>query len=141
MNFSKLLSSRQSLLRQARLANLAFSYFTVCRLAKRVAMAGLTNQVRLRATTAGEEIIPASLTAISGNQSVIEEHFSDEDVLQLADSVEFALEAPFVEVEFALDELVSTFAVPLRVALEQAGVALDEPSEIEDQTPPQCRDE
>ena len=107
MNFSKLLSSRQSILRQAHLANLAFSYFTISRLADRAAKAGLSQRVRLRATSVGEETIPASLTALTGSQSVIEEHFSDEDVLQLADSMEFALEGPFVEVEFTLDDSVS----------------------------------
>lgn len=140
MNFSKLLSSRQSILRQAHLANLAFSYFTISRLADRAAKAGLSQRVRLRATSVGEETIPASLTALTGSQSVIEEHFSDEDVLQLADSMEFALEGPFVEVEFTLDDFVS-YAIPLRAALERNGVALDGPPQIQDNAPPQRRDE
>jgi hypothetical protein len=141
MNFSKLLSSRQSILRQAHLANLAFSYFTICRLADRAAKAGLTHRVKLRATNVGEEIVPASLIALSGNQSVIEEHFSDEDVLQLADSIEFAMEGPFAEVEFNFDDLVTAYAISLRVALERNGVALDEPTEMQDNAPPQRRDE
>jgi hypothetical protein len=139
MNFSKLLSSRHSLLRQAHLANLAHSYFTISRLGDRVTNARLTGRVRLRPTSVGEDVVPASLTALSGNQSVIEEHFSDEDVLQLVDSIEFAIESSFTEIDFELDELATTYAPPLREALGCAGVILDEPSMIENNVPPPDR--
>ena len=140
MNFSKLLSSRQSLLRQAHLANLAYSYFTIRRLGDRVTNARLHGRVRLRPTSVGDDVVPASLTALSGNQSVIEEHFSDDDVLQLVDSIEFALESSFGELEFELDELAATYAPPLREALVCAGVVLDDPM-IENNAPPSRRDE
>jgi hypothetical protein len=135
MNISKLLSSRKALLRQAHLANLAFSYFTIRRLAERVTNARLQGRVRLKPTITGEEICPASLTAIDGSQSVIEEHFSDEDILQLADAVEFAFEGPFLEAEFPLQELAEKFATPLRRSLDRAGVTLDEPEMIENEAP------
>jgi len=135
MNISKLLSSRKALLRQAHLANLAFSYFTIRRLAERVTHARLQGRVRLKATVTGEEIIPASLTALDGSQSVIEEHFSDEDILQLADSVEFAFEGPFLEAEFPLQELTEKFASPLLRALDRAGVHIDQTEMIENDAP------
>jgi hypothetical protein len=135
MNFSKLLSSRQSLLRQAHLANLAYSYFTIRRLGDRVTNARLTGRVRLRPTSVSEDVTPASLTALAGNQSVLEEHFSDDDILQLVDSIEFALETTFSELDFEIDELASTYAPRLREALVCAGVVLDDPM-IENHTPP-----
>ncbi len=140
MNFSKLLSSRQSLLRQAHLANLAHSYYTIRRLGDRVANARLSGRVRLRPITVGDDPQPATLTALTGNQSVIDEHFSDEDVLQLVDSLEFALESNFSELEFELDEMAATYAPPLLEALLCAGVVLDDPL-IENNAPPTRREE
>jgi hypothetical protein len=137
MKISKLLSSRQALLHQAHLANLAYSYSTLRRLADRVAKARLCGAVRLRATSvdADDETSPAALIALEGSQSVIEEHFTDEDVLQLADAIEFALESDFAEVEFALDELGERFAAPLRRTLDLAGIIIDQPEMIADNTP------
>jgi hypothetical protein len=134
MNISKLLSSRQTLLRQAHLANLAYSYFTLRRLGERVIRAGLQGRVQLRAATVGEDFIPATLVALDGSQSVIEEHFLDEDVLQLADSMEFALEGPFGEVEFLLEDLATKYAAPLREALDRAGVVIDAGEMIGDES-------
>jgi hypothetical protein len=134
MNFSKLLSSRKALLRQAYLANLAFSFSTIRRLAERVGHARLGTRVLLRPTSLTDEIRPASLAALDGNQSVIEEHFSDEDILQLADAIEFALEGPFAEIEIKLDELALKYAAPLRAALDRAGIVVDESETVEGQT-------
>ena len=134
MNFSKLLSSRQTLLRQAHLANLAHSYFTIRRLADRVTNANLRGLVRLRPTTVGDEACAASLAALEGNQSVIEEHFTVEDILELADSMEFAVDGSFAEIEFRLDELGVKFGASLRVALDRAGVVIDQGDAVEGQT-------
>ena len=134
MNFSKLLSSRQTLLRQAHLANLAHSYFTIRRLAERVTNAHLRGLVRLRPTVVGDDACAASLTALEGNQSVIEEHFTIEDILDLADSMEFALDGPFAEVEFQLDELGVRYGASLRTALDRAGVVIDQGDAVEGQT-------
>jgi hypothetical protein len=131
MNFSELLSSRKALLRQAYLANMAFSYFTIRRLAERAGHARLAVRVLLRPTRVTDEIRPASLTALDGNQSVVEEHFCDEDVLQLADAIEFALESPFIEIEIKLDELALKYAAPLRAALDRAGVVVDKGETVE----------
>ena len=133
MNFSKLLSSRQTLLRQAHLANLAHSYFTIRRLAERVTNAHLRGLVRLRPTVVGDDACAASLTALEGNQSVIEEHFTIEDILELADSMEFALDGPYAEVEFQLDELGVRYGASLRVALDRAGVVIDQGDAVEGQ--------
>ena len=67
----------------------------------------------------------AALTALEGNQSVIEEHFSDEDIMDLADAVAFAIEGEFEEITFRLDEMTEAFVNPLRLILNQAGITID----------------
>jgi hypothetical protein len=125
MKLSKLLASRQSILRQAHLANLGQAYFTLRQLGDRVASARLCGRVRLQPADPREERYAAALTALTGSQARIEEHFSDEELMLLADAVALAIEAEFAEIEFNLEELDARFAAPLRVALEHAGVILD----------------
>ena len=141
MNISDLLKNRQSLLRQAHLANLAFSYTTLRRFAERVSNARLTGRVRLRPADDDEEITPATLTALEGNQSVIEEHFTDEEINQLADSIAFSLETSFNEIEFHIEQLAEKFAAALRAELTECGVALDHEEMIQDNTPEIIDDE
>ena len=59
------------------------------------------------------------------NQSVIEEHFSDEDVMELADVLAFITGNDAIEITFDLDDLSDIFLVPLRVELEREGVTID----------------
>jgi hypothetical protein len=125
MNLSKLLSTRQTLLRQAHLANLAHSYVTLSKLADRIENANLRGVVRLQAADAREERFCASLTALENSQAVIEEHFDDADLLRLADGIAFAREADFAELEFHLEDLRDKYVAPLRTALERAGVKVD----------------
>ncbi|MGC4071682.1 MAG: hypothetical protein QM760_04065 [Nibricoccus sp.] len=134
MNFSELLKSRQSLLRQAHLANLAFSYATLRRLGDHVEKARLQGRVRLRPADEEEDATPASLTALDGSQAVIEEHFSDEDIYHLADSIAFALETPFSEIELRLEDIGDKFGGALRNELDEAGVVMDH-SEIMENNP------
>ena len=69
--------------------------------------------------------ILSTLTALEGSQSVIEEHFGDQELIELADAMTFATEADFSELDFRLEELGEKFIEPLRQTLESAGVALD----------------
>jgi len=125
MKLSQLLATRQIINRHANLANTAFAYVTLKRLADRVALAGLQGKVRLRQADTAEEIYWASLQALTGSQAVIEEHFDDEDVMDLADAVAYALEGDFTAIEFSLESMEGRFVEPLRALLESAGVALD----------------
>src|SRR4051812_45957511 len=125
MKISKLLASRRTLQRQAHLASLAHAYFTLRRLAARTARVGLHGPVRLQPAEPREERYWPVLTALQGPQSRIEEHFSDHDLMELADAIALAVESNFDEIEFDLDDLGQFFVAPLRFALEQAGVVVD----------------
>jgi hypothetical protein len=135
MKLSKLLATRKIIIRHANLANLAYSYLTLKRLADRVAVAKLKGRVKLRQTDAADELYWASLIAVDGSQSVIEEHFSDEDIMDLADAVAFAIEGEFAEIDFRLEEMPDAFVDPLRLILNQAGITID----LDDPSPPEPR--
>jgi uncharacterized protein YgfB (UPF0149 family) len=125
MKLSQLLATRKTIIHQANLANLAYAYVTLTRLADRVAAARLHGLVRLRQAGGEEEPHWASLTALAGNQSVIEEHFDDDDLMALADAIAYAVGHEFSEIEFNLEELLGKYVAPLRHALDKAGVAID----------------
>ena len=138
MKLSQLLATRKTIIRQANLANLAYAYLTLTRLAKRVAAARLHGLVQLRQAGGGDQEEPhwASLIALEGNQSVIEEHFSDDDLMALADAIVFAIGHEFSEIEFKLEDLPGKYVAPLRQALEKAGVAIDLADQLHEQTTP-----
>ena len=121
---STLLARRQALLRQARLANLAFAYATLQGFARRIARAELQGSVTLRPAAPHAEQYSATLTALEGNQSVIEEHFADRDLMDLADVIGFATNHDG-DVSFRLEELAEMFVVPLRAELETEGIVID----------------
>lgn len=125
MKISKLLATRQALLRQTQLANLACAYITLRCLSARIANANLRGLVKLRPADASDECFWPSLTALEGNQSVIEEHFSDSDLVGLAEALSFAVDREFEELDFRLEELSDMYVTPLRQNLEEAGVAFD----------------
>jgi hypothetical protein len=110
MKISKLLAQRQGLLQQTQLANLAFAYAKLGEFAGRVARAQLTGEVNLRQGTPEVGIGWATLTAHEGSQSVVEEHFTEEEI-------------------FRLEELTERFVVPLRRELEGRGVVFDGPAD------------
>jgi hypothetical protein len=122
---STLLTQRQALLRQARLANLAFAYTTLMEFAHRIARAQLSGRVTLKPAAPAAERYWASLTALDGNQSVIEEHFADEDLMDLADVLAFVTGNDSLEVTFRLQDLAEEYLLPLRVELERNGIVID----------------
>lgn len=122
---TSLLAHRAALIKQARLANLAYAYETLSRFETRIARARLRGSVTVRHAAPEEERYWASLTANEGAQSVLEEHFSDEDVMELADLLTFLNCSDALEVTFQLDELSERFLTPLRAELEREGVAID----------------
>ena len=122
---STLLHQRADLLRQVRLANLAYAYGTLEKLADRIARARLRGPVVLRSAAPAEERYWASLTALAGAQSVLEEHFTDEDIWELADGVAFATGYEPEEIAFPIEELGERFLGPLRAQLVREGIELD----------------
>lgn len=127
IKLSHLIAQRAELLRQVRLTNLAYAYHTLLEFSERVCRARLKGRVMLRPVNPEEERFGVTLTALEGNQSVIEEHFSDEDLVLLADVLGFATGHPTHELAFEIEEL-DEFLEPLRTDLEHAGVRLDNDS-------------
>lgn len=125
MKLTQLLRGREALLRQTALANLAFAYQTLDAFAGRIARARLVGRVNLKPAAPDEDRYWATLTALEGSQAVIEEHFSDEDLMDFADAVAYATGRENFDVTFPLEDFAENFLPPLRHALEQAGIAID----------------
>lgn len=125
MKLSELLAHRQALLRQAHLANLAFAHERLGEFVARIARGRLRGPVSLKRAEPETGRAWPTLTALLGHQSVIEEHFSDEDIIDLADVIGYAVEAREAEVVFDLSEVHELFQEPVRLALQEAGVYVD----------------
>ena len=126
MNLSKLLHQREALLRRTRLANLAYAYRRLGEFAGRISRARLQGKVCLRPADLATERYWPQLIALEGSQSVIEEHFTDEDVLELADLIAFVTGEKGADPTFRLEELEVRFMRPLRRQLRQAGVTIEQ---------------
>lgn len=133
LKLSQLLVARQGLLQGAQLANLALAFQVLQEFATRIHRARLTGLVRLQSPEATEEGCWAELTALEGNQSLIEEHFTDEDLMDLADTVAYVTEADVVSMKFRIEQFSELFVAPLRAGLEQAGIAIDFESSVVEQ--------
>jgi hypothetical protein len=125
MKLSQLLLQREALLRQARLSNLAYAYSQLGQLVKRLGEAQLRGLVRLQQADSAVDRAWPTLTAMSGNQSVIEEHFTDENVLDLASFIAFITGETGMEITFQLEDMGEQFIAPLERELERAGVVID----------------
>ncbi|GAB1489687.1 hypothetical protein MASR2M8_21400 [Opitutaceae bacterium] len=125
MNVSRLLAQRNVLLRQARLANLAYAHQRLSEYGARIARASLHGEVTLQfADPSGENLWP-TLTARECSQAVIDEHFLDEDIAELADILVFLCEdLTATDFTFRLEELEPSFVPALQAELEAAGVDL-----------------
>jgi hypothetical protein len=122
MNFHQLLQQRDALLRQARLANTAYAYRRLGDFVRRIARAQLHGPVRLDPGDPAAERPWPSLTTLEGSQPVLEEHFLDEDIIELADILGFLGRDVSAGVTFRLEELGGRFLPGLRRELEQAGI-------------------
>jgi hypothetical protein len=122
---STLLSRRPALLREARLANLAFAYATLDNFSARIRRAQLTGRVTLKHAAPHAERYWASLTALDSSQSVIEEHFTDEDFMEMADILGFVTGNDALDITFCLEDIAELFLAPLRTDLDRAGIIID----------------
>lgn len=125
MKLSSLLIQRRALLKKARLANLAFAYERLDNFARRVARAHLLGKVRLQSASLEAQRYLPTLTALECNQSLIEEHFNDEDLLDFADVLTYVSNENQLDLVFRLEELDVRFLMPLREELAKAGVRID----------------
>jgi len=127
MNFHQLLHQRAVLLRQARLANTAFAHQWLADFIARLTRARLHGLVVLRpGDPVGAHPWP-ELIALEDSQAAIEEHFLDEDIVELADILAFLGEdLQTGGLTFRLDELEGRFLPRLRQELEAAGLAVED---------------
>lgn len=127
IKLSHLIAQRAELLRQVRLTNLAYAYQSLLEFSERVSRVGLKGRVLLKPVNPEEDRFCVMLTALEGNQSVIEEHFSDEDLVLLADVLGYATGHPTHDLSFEIGHL-DEFLEPLRNDLERSGVRMDNDS-------------
>jgi hypothetical protein len=125
MKISKLLANHHVIIKRAWLANMAQAYFTLRGCAERVQSARLCGLVNLRQPNAEEGRLWATLTALEGKQSIIEEHFSEEELMEFADALAFVRGLTDLNITFRLETMAVTFLAPLEVELKQAGVVFD----------------
>lgn len=132
IRFNELLDARESLQRQASLANLAFAYETLRGFARRIRVAQLKGQVKLKSADPDADRYWATLTAVHGGQSMIEEHFTEEDLSDFADAISYATGHEDFEATFLIEDFPRAFLAPLRSALQRAGIVMDiEPLPLE----------
>lgn len=123
MKLRQLLHQRDALLRQVRLANAAFAYDRLSDLVSRIDRARLRGTVVLAPADPVEERFVPELAGIDCPQSVLDEHFLDEDIADLADILGFlGVEPSEGEWCLRLEELGLRHLPGLRRELEAAGV-------------------
>ncbi|MDP2137700.1 MAG: hypothetical protein Q8J74_07580 [Candidatus Didemnitutus sp.] len=134
MKFFLLLRQREALLRQARLANVVFAYHRLSEFARRIARANLQGEVHLRVADPALDRFWPTLHSPTGSQSVIEEHFLDEDIVELADILGFLSEHERqTSFAFRWEDLGGHLLPGLQHELARAGIAVaDEPRSPKD---------
>lgn len=125
MNFAQLLHQREQLLREARLANLAFAHQRLSAFAERIDRAQLRGLVTVEEPDPAAECFWPTLLALEGSQAVLDEHFLDEEVLELAEILAFLrAEGEEVASTFRIEELPQLYLPAIERALEGGGVKL-----------------
>ena len=132
MKLSALIASRSKLARQAVLAHTAEAWSTLHFFATRIAAHGLRGPVRVTQASPDEGAPWAQLSSEMLRPSVLAEHFTEEEVFDLAQALAFACDQDHADVCFELEELEDRFARPLLRTLARAGVELD----VDTQSPP-----
>lgn len=132
IRFNELLDARESLQRHASLANLAFAYETLREFARRIRVGQLMGLVKLKSADPDADRYWATLTTLNGRQSMIEEHFTEEDLSDFADAISYATGHDDFEATFMIEDFPRAFLAPLRSALQRAGIVMDiEPLPLE----------
>lgn len=129
MNISYLLAHRDAYLQKARLANLAYAHEALRAFAERFARAGIAGRVRLQSTSPDDDRFIPTLTALDANQSIIEEHFTEEDAIELTDLIGFISGEDDIDLTLTAREFTETLLPPVRFELESKGIELPPLSE------------
>ena len=134
MKFDDLLNYRDELVRHARLANVAYAYQWLTDFSARIAQSGLRGQVMLRSADAEGNPVRPLLFAEDFSQSVVQEHFLEAEIAELAQVLAFVHQGSLIiELKFRLEEVGSRFLPALRRELEESDVSPEEPaSSIDD---------
>jgi len=131
MKLQHLLQQRSALLRQTRLANVAYVYAELGKFGERIARGKLRGLVTLYLADPAAQRAWPSLIAEEGSQAVIDEHFVDEDILDLAEFLLFTGEDQTRGfLSFRLEEFNQRFRPTLLRELQAAGVELTGDQEL-----------
>lgn len=126
MNYQNLLQQREALLRQARLANVAYAYARLRAFEERILRARLHGTVTLQLADPESGRPWPVLNSEEISPAVIEEYFLDQDVFDLADILRYIHDDPtMIECTFRLEEFGRRFLPGLRRELLQAGFTLE----------------
>jgi hypothetical protein len=127
MNIRHLLQQRSQLLRQTRLANVAYAYARLEDFGARIARAGLRGTVTLHPADPSVDRLLPEFTSNAIAESRLEEHFLDKDLAELADLLAFVCEdrQPTAHT-FRVESLADQLRPGLRAELEAAGVRVEE---------------
>jgi hypothetical protein len=127
MNIAALLHTRAELLRQARLANLAYAYVRLADFSERIAQARLRGPVALQVADPASDRFWPTLLARGASQAVIDEHFLDEDVVELEEILRFLqAEGAEVDFDFGFEDVARRLLPVLRRELARGGVEIPE---------------
>ncbi|HNC22639.1 MAG TPA: hypothetical protein PLU52_00425 [Opitutaceae bacterium] len=131
MKLHHLLQQRSALLQQTRLANVAFAFAELGRFAERIERGRLRGQVTLHLADPAAQREWPTLVADEGSQAVIDEHFLDHEIVELADLLGFTVgPEPRQAFTFRLEEFDARFRTALREELEASGVELPGATEL-----------
>ena len=129
MKFDDLLNYRDELVRHARLANVAYAYQWLTDFRARIAQSGLRGEVMLRGADAEGHPRRPVLRAVDFSQAVVQEHFLDEEIAELAGVLAFTHNGSLIiELKFRLEEIAARFLPALRRELEESEVFPEEPA-------------
>ncbi len=129
MKFDDLLNYRDELVRHARLANVAYAYQWLSQFSARVAQSGLRGEVVLRAADSEGNPRRPMLIASDFSQAVVQEHFLDAEIAELAEVLAFVHNGSVViTLKFRLEEVAARFLPALRRELEESEVFPEEPA-------------
>lgn len=128
MDLHHLLQQRDAILRQARLANLAYAHQRLGEFSARLARAGISGPLRLEAA-APEEGRPDATLEAACSPAVVAEHFLEGELTEFAELLAFMRGAGDGEAqELAAAELESALLPALARLLAREGVTGLEPS-------------
>ncbi len=134
MNIRHLIQQRSQLLKQTRLANVAFAYERLGEFGRRIARANLRGSVTVQPADPSIDRLWPEISSDQISAAVLTEHFLDSDIAELADLLAFVCEdqQPTAHT-FAIECLADEVGPALLAELRQAGVAVDgHPSSPED---------